>query len=161
MTLRSAVVLGLAVAGCAGTAQAGGPKRPETPFTIHVFTRSADKDANDSTADVKKAIQEKKADWFRLVADEKEADIVLEIIRRDYSRDTENVIRGTVSTATLHGAPIVGQFLVRQQAIWNVTTGPWTGAARDMAGRLEKYCKERYPELADAQRKGWRVGAGR
>jgi hypothetical protein len=139
--MRSAAIVGLALAGIAGTAQAGGPKKPETPFAIHVFTRSADKDANDSAADVRKAIQEKKADWFRLAADAKEADIVLEIVGRDYSSDTENVIRGKVSAATLDEAPIIGQHLVSQQAIWKLTAGPWTNAARDMTNRLEKYCK--------------------
>ena len=158
MTIRWATAVGVALLLLAGRAEAGGPKKPETPFAIHIFTKSLEKDALDSTADVRKALREKKADWFRLTDDPKDADIVLEIVGRDYSSDTENVIRGKVSAATLANAPIIGQHLVSAQPIWKLGAGPWTNAARDMTNRLEKYCKEKYTELADAQRKGLRVG---
>jgi hypothetical protein len=161
MTIRWAAAVGVALLLLAGRAEAGGPKKPETPFAIHLFTKSVEKDTLDSTADVRKAIQEKKAAWFRLVEDPKDADIVLEILGRDNSSDAENVIRARVSAATLDNAPIIGQHLVSAQPVWKATVGPWTNAARDMTNRLEKYCREKYAELADAQRRGLKVGTPR
>jgi hypothetical protein len=156
---KAGILVSLAL--LAGRAEAGGPKKPETPFAIHVFTKSLEKDTLDSTADVRKAIREKKADWFRLTDDPKEADIVLEIVGRTYGTDTENVIRGRVSAATLTDADIVGQQIVSNQPIWKLSAGPWTNAARDMANRLEKYCRETYTALADAQRRRLKVGTPR
>ena len=154
------LVAALAVAG--GIAEAGGPKKPDTPFTVHVFTKSADQEALDSTADVRKALSEKKKDWFRLTDDPAGADIRVEIVGRANGGDTDNVIRGRLSAATLTDAPIVGQYLSSNPSIWKMNVGPWTNAARDMANRLEKYCRETYPELEDARRRGFRVaGAAR
>ena len=56
---------------------------------------------------------------------------------------------------------IVGQHIVTNQPVWKLSAGPWTNAARDMANRLEKYCRALYTELADAQRRGVKVGASR
>ena len=152
---RSGLIVPLAL--LAGLAEAEGPKKPETPFAIHLFTKSTEKDTLDSTADVRKAIQEKKKDWFRLTDDPKAADIVLEIVGRSFEADHEYVIRGRVSAATLDEANIIGQHLVSQTVVWKLASGPWTHAARDMANRLEKYCRAAYTELADAQRRGLRV----
>lgn len=145
----------------AGLAEAEGPKKPETPLAVHVFTKSTEKDTLDSTADVRKAIQEKKKDWFRLSEDPKEADIVLELTGRVSGGSADHVIRGRLSAANVAGADIIGQHIVRQQAVWKLGSGPWTHAARDMTNRLEKYCRATYTELADAQRRGLRIRVAR
>ena len=151
----------LSLAFLAGAAEADGPKRPETPFAVHVFTKSTEKDAVDSTADVRKAIQDKKKDWFRLSEDAAGADLVIEILGRGNEGSYENVIRGRLTAATVTEATIVGQHIVTNQAIWKMGAGPWTNAARDMANRLEKYCRSMHTELAAAQRRGVRVGVTR
>jgi hypothetical protein len=77
----AAVALTLGVVGTSAEA-AKGPKTPEVPFKIHVYTESTDKDVVDSTNDVRRVIDEKKRDWFRLTDSSSEADIVLEITGR-------------------------------------------------------------------------------
>ena len=133
-----------------GTAEAAkGPKKPDTPFTIQVLTRSTDKDVVDSTNDVRKLIDEKKRDWFRLTENPEEADIVLEIISRDFSQDKALVVRGRLSTANLDGAEIVGQCI---PGIFDLG-GPWKSAAANMVKRIETFCRETYADLAAAQKK--------
>lgn len=162
MTTGSRVVGMVApLALLAGLAGADGPKRPEAPFAVHVFTKSAEKDAVDSTADVRKAIQEKKKDWFSLSEDAAGADLVIEILGRGNEGSYENVIRGRLTAATVVEATIIGQHIVTNQPIWKMGAGPWTNAARDMTNRLEKYCRAMHTELSDARRRGVKVGASR
>jgi hypothetical protein len=131
-----------------GTAEAAkGPKKPEIPFTIHVSAGSDDKDVVDSTNDVRRAL-EKKADWFRLTEDPKEADIQLEIVGRDFSQDKALVVRGFLTTANLRNADIVGQCI---PGIFDVT-GPWKSAAANMVKRVETFARETYADLAEAQK---------
>lgn len=146
----------LAVATGARPAEAAkGPKKPDTPFTIQVFTRSNEKDAMDSTNDVRKAIAEKKRDWFRLVENGEEADIVLEITGRDWSKDKEFIVRGRLTTANLRGAEIIGQCIA---GILDLG-GPWKSAAANMAKRLESFCRDTYADLAEARQKGVKARA--
>lgn len=131
-----------------GTVEAAkGPKKPDTPFVIHVFTVQTDKDTVDSTNDVRRAV-EKKADWFQLAENEKDADIVLEIISRDFSQDKALIVRGRLTTANIESAAIIGQCI---PGILDVT-GPWKSAAGDMVKRVQNFARETYDELAEAQR---------
>lgn len=146
MAALAAGALGLGL----GIAEAAkGPKKPDTPFAIHVFTRSTDKDAVDSTNDVRKAIEEKRRDWFRLTENPKDADIVLEITSRDFSSDKALIVRGRLTTANLENAAIVGQCIPGLLDI----KGPWKSAAENMAKRVENFCRDTYAELAEAQSK--------
>jgi len=134
-----------------GAAEAGkGPKKPDNPFVVHVFTRSADKGAADSLADVRKAIAEKKVDWFRLTDDRKQADLVLEITGRDWTRQSENIVHGRLTAANLDEAEIIGQAI---PGILDLHKGAWRSAAENMANRLERFCRDTYPDLAEAQKK--------
>jgi hypothetical protein len=149
--LRWAVVGAFALGPGLTAAEAGskGPKTPETPFSIHVFTASTDKDAVDSTNDVRRVIEEKKRDWFRLTDNRAEADIVLEITGRDFSSDKEFVVSGRLTTANIKNAPIIGQCIM---GILDLK-GPWKTAAGNMAKRIETFCRETYADLAEAQKK--------
>lgn len=148
--LLSAVLAASTLGLGLGTAEAAkGPKGPDTPFTIQVFTRSTDKDVVDSTNDVRKVIEEKKKDWFRLTQRREEADIVLEITGRDWTTDKALIVRGRLSTANLDAAEIVGQCI---PGIFDLG-GPWKSAAANMVKRVETFCRETYADLAAAQRK--------
>jgi hypothetical protein len=152
--MRYLVAAGL-VAGtlvlASGAAEAGkGPKKPDRPFAIHVFTGSTEKDALDSTADVRKVIAEKKADWFTLTENRREADVVLEVTGREWTQKSENVIHGRMTAANLDGAHIIGQAI---PGILDLHKGAWRGAAENMANRAEKFCRETYDDLVQAQKK--------
>jgi hypothetical protein len=147
----AAGVLGLGLGLGLGVAEAAkGPKKPENPFMVHVFTRSADKGATDSLGDVRRAIEEKKVDWFRLTDDARQADIVLEITGRDWSQDKENIVYGRLTTANVDRAEIIGQAI---PGILDLHKGAWRGAAENMANRLERFCRDTYSDLAEAQKK--------
>ena len=145
-----AVLVAAALGLSLGTADAAkGPKKPDTPFTIHVYTDETDKEVVDSTNDVRKVIQEKKQDWFRLTEDVHEADIVLQITGRDFSQDKALIVRGRLTTANLRNAEIIGQCI---PGIFDLG-GPWKSAAANMAKRVENFCRDTYGELAEAQKK--------
>ena len=147
--LRAVALAAGALALGPWTAEAGkGPSKPETPFAIRVFTVQTDKPTIDSTSDVRRAV-EKKGDWFRLVESEEEADIVLELVSRDFSQDKALVVRGRLSTANLKSAAIVGQCIPGVLDIG----GPWKSAAGDMVKRVQNFARESYDELAQAQKK--------
>jgi hypothetical protein len=149
--LQKAVVAALSLGLGAGLAEAAkGPKKPDTPFAIHVFTRGTGQEAVDSTNDVRKAIDEKKRDWFRLTENRAEADIVLEVTGRSWSRDKENIVHGRLTTANLTDAEIIGQAI---PGILDLHKGAWRGAAENMAKRVENFCRDSYAELAAAQKK--------
>ena len=154
--LLSAAVMAGALALSAGSPAeaAKGPKTPEVPFKIHVYTQSTDKDAVDSTNDVRRVIEEKKRDWFRLTDSSSEADIVLEITGRDFSQAKALIVNGRLTTANVVGAPIVGQCI---PGIFDIG-GPWKSAAADMAKRIQTYCRETYVELAEAQKRKAALG---
>ena len=138
-----------------GTAEAAkGPKKPDTPFAIHVSTASKDQDTLDSTNDVRRAI-EKKGDWFRLTDNPKEADIALEITSRDFSQDKALIVRGRLTTANLENAAIIGQCIPGLLDI----KGPWKSAAENMAKRVENFARETYADLAEAQRNRAKAGS--
>jgi hypothetical protein len=148
--LLSATVCALALGAGSGSAEAAkGPKKPDTPFRIQVFTRSTVQDVVDSTNDVRKVIDDKKRDWFRLVENGEDADIVLEITGRDWTTDKALIVRGVVTTANLNRAGIVGQCI---PGILDLG-GPWKSAAANMAKRLETFCRETYADLAEARKK--------
>ena len=148
--LRTAGLVVAALGLAVGIAEAGkGPKKPDTPFAIHVFTRSADTDVVDSTNDVRKVIEDKKRDWFRLAEAPDEADMVLEITGRDFSQDKALIVRGRLTTANLLNADIVGQCI---PGILDLG-GPWKSAAANMVKRIETFCRETYADLAAAQKK--------
>lgn len=148
--LRSAAMGVLALGWGLGIAEADkGPKKPETPFTIYVFTESTDKDALDSANDVRRAIEEKRRDWFRLTEDRAAADIVLEITGRQLSSDTQFVVGGRLTTANLTNANIIGQCI---PGILDMHK-PWRSAAENMAKRIETFSRETYADLAAAQKK--------
>lgn len=144
-TALAAGALGLSL----GTAEAGkGPKKPNTPFAVHVFTVKTDKDTVDSTNDVRRAV-EKRMDWFYLTENRKDADIVLEVVSRDFSHDKALIVRGRLTTANLQHAPIIGQCI---PGILDVA-GPWKSAAGDMVKRVQTFARETYADLAEAQSK--------
>ena len=154
--LSAAVVAGALALGAGRTAEAAkGPKTPEVPFKIHVYTQSTDKDAVDSTSDVRRVIEEKKRDWFQLTDSASEADIVLEITGRDFSQDKALIVNGRLTTVNVVGAPIVGQCI---PGLFDVT-GPWKSAAANMVKRIETYARETYPEMAEAQKKKAALGS--
>ena len=139
----------------AGTALAAkGPKKPDTPFTVHVSAVLADKDAADSANDVRKVLEEKKRDWFRLTDTQAEADIVIVIVGREWTTDKAVIVRGRVTSANLSDAEIIGQCI---PGILDIT-GPWKCAAGNMAKRLETFCRETYADLSEAQRKRTATG---
>ena len=138
--LRLAVVAALALGLSGGLSEAAkGPRKPETPFSIHVFTRATAQEAVDSTNDVRKAIEEKKRDWFRLTERRDEADIVLEITGRSWSRDKENIVHGRLTTPNLADARIIGQAI---PGILDLHKGAWRAAAENMAKRVENFCRD-------------------
>jgi hypothetical protein len=152
--LRSAVLAASAVGLGLGIAEAAkGPKTPDIPFMIHVFTRSTNQGTVDSTNDVRKAIEDKEGDWFRLTENRAEADIVLEITSRDGSRDNL-IVRGRLTTANLDNHGIIGQCI---PGILDLK-GPWKSAAANMAKRIEHFCRDTYSELVEAQRTRTKVG---
>jgi hypothetical protein len=142
-----------------GIAHAKGPKRPDRPFTLHVFTKSIEKDVQDSTRDVRTAIQEKKQAWFLLTEKPEEAELVLEIQRRDWSSDHNYIVHGELAAFDDFRGEIIGQFLVSAAPIWKVGAGSWRTAAQDMANRLERYCRDTYPHLTEARSKRGGVAA--
>lgn len=142
-----AFALGVSVA--AAEAGSKGPKTPETPFTIHVFTSSTDKDAVDSANDVRRAIEEKRRDWFRLTENRAEADVVLEITGRGIGSDNGYIVSGLLTTSNLKDARIIGQCI---PGILDLHK-PWKSAAENMAKRIESFCRDTYADLAEAQRK--------
>jgi hypothetical protein len=146
-TLRAAAFVAGALALGASVEAGKGPSKPETPFAIRVFTAQTDTPTQDSTGDVRRAV-EKKPDWFRLVENEADADIVLELVSRDFSQDKALVVRGRLTTANLSGAPIVGQCI---PGVFDIG-GPWKSAAGDMVKRVQNFARESYDELAQAQK---------
>jgi hypothetical protein len=155
--LSGAVIAAVALTLGVGTSAeaAKGPKTPEVPFKIHVYTESTDKDVVDSTSDVRRVIDEKKRDWFRLTDSSSEADIVLEITGRDFSQAKALIVNGRLSTDNVAGTPIVGQCI---PGIFDVT-GPWKSAAANMVKRIETYSRETYEEMAEAQKKKAALGS--
>ena len=149
--LRLLAVGGLALGLGSGAAEAAkGPKKPGTPFTIHVSTRATDQGTVDSTNDVRKVIDEKKRDWFRLTENRDEADIVLVVTSRDWSQGKEYVVHGSLSTANLDNAHIIGQAI---PGILDLHKGGWRGAAENMAKRVENFCRDTYAEVDAARKK--------
>jgi hypothetical protein len=144
-----------AVGLAAGVAQAApkGPKSPETPFKLYIYSRTQRPEALDSLQDVRKIVQEKKADWFTLTDDRRGADIVLDVRSRDYSQSTHYIVRGRVSTVDLDEADIIGQ--------GESLLGQWRAAGTDMVNRLERFCREHYDVMARAQKAGGHLASRR
>ena len=128
--LLAAGALGLA----AGVVQAGqkGPKSPETPFKLYIYSRTRTQDALDSAQDVRKIVQDKKADWFTLTDDRRGADVVLDVRSRDYSKSTHFIVRGRVSTVNLDEADVIGQGQEAPIAIYSMASSTAADAPRGM-----------------------------
>lgn len=152
----------LAVVGCLAIPVEAKPKRPkpDQPLTVHVFaTPSANpkdaKETADSVADVTGALG-KRREWFRVVADRAEAEVVLEIKDRSYQGGKAYVLEGRVTVLALTtNAEIIGQGGLNQQQLFSI----WRDAANDMASRLQTYCEGLFEDVQRARREGLRPGA--
>jgi len=160
---------GLAVLVAAAALHAGGddkklPKKPDRPFTLAVTAspRPAPsneveakeaKEVTDSLADVRKNVQDKRRDWFTLVEDPAQADIILEIKGRGWEKDHGAVVQGRVFVLDMDPTPIIGQGAVNSNSI---SFSFWREAAGNMTGRLQSFCQKTYDSISAARRRGIR-----
>lgn len=144
-----ALLLALAAAAYAGKA----PGKPETPFAIRVFAKgdaAALSNAERSAENVRNVIRFKKKDWLRLTDDANEAELSIEIAGEEWSPQRGHVIKGQLVAFDVLSGEIIGQHL----PVGGISsTKPWWIAAENMAGRIQRFCKDTYPQLVEARQK--------
>jgi tetratricopeptide (TPR) repeat protein len=168
---RVALVLSLALAAglLAGHALFAGddkklPKKPDRPLSVAVTAsprpeakteaeaKSA-KELSDSIADIQKNLREKRRDWFTVVDDANQAEIVLEVKGRGWEADHGAVVEGRVFVLDMQPARIIGQGGLNPGGL---SFSYWRQAASDITGRLQGYCQRSYEDLRSARQKGVR-----
>jgi tetratricopeptide (TPR) repeat protein len=129
------------------------PKKLRYPLTVYAFTDvpppegkdSPSKDVHDSLRDLRKAIGKHK-DWLRLVEEKESAEILVEVLGRRHGGDQGWIVDGQLSVLD-----IVYQTKIIGQNLGGGFGGQWGGAAKNMAQRVETFCKDLYDQIADAR----------
>jgi tetratricopeptide (TPR) repeat protein len=141
------------------------PKRPDRPMVVAIMAvpppasaRSGDpaksqKDVEDSIADIKANLEGKRKEWFTLVDDPAQAEIILEIQGRGTEAGHGAVIRGQVRVFQLDPITILGQGGLNPNGL---DPRYWRQAASDMAGRLQKFLQATYETIEKARKNGVR-----
>jgi tetratricopeptide (TPR) repeat protein len=140
------------------------PKQPDHPFSVAVTASprptpsteaetKAAKDVSDSIADLQEHIRNKRKDWFALVTDPAEAEILLEIESRGREAGHGAVLRGRVLVLDIEPSTILGQGALNPNSL---NFKDWREAAGDMAGRLQVYCQKSYDRFSAARKRGAR-----
>ena len=121
--MRNAL-LSAALVAAAAPVFAGGdkklPKKPDRPLTIAVTASprpaptteveiQAAKELSDSLADIQSSLRDKRKDWFSLVSDPEQAEIILEVAGRAREPEHGTVIRGRAFVLSLEPTTILGQ----------------------------------------------------
>src|SRR5258708_22118087 len=160
-------VLGLVLLCLAGSllaADAKGPKTPDRPFALAVIASARppataeaaakeQKEVEDSIADIKGYVQGKYKDWFTLVEDPAQAEIILEIDKRGLESGHGAVLEGHVRVFHLDSVHILGQGGLNPNSL---DFRHWRQAASDMAGRLRTFCQATYETISTARKGGVR-----
>jgi tetratricopeptide (TPR) repeat protein len=137
------------------------PKKPDRPFSVAVVlaprpapTGEAEakalEEVTKSQDDVRENIRDKRKDWFTLVNDPAQADILLELTDRGWEQGHGAVLRGQVRVFHLDAVKIVGQGALAGGFRY------WHQAASDMTGRLQYLCQKSYAMISEARRQGVR-----
>ena len=159
--LLSATLMAVAAAVSAG-ADKKPPKKPDRPFSIAViasprpppkteYDTTAAKEVSDSIADIQNNIRDKRQDWFTLVSDPEQAEVILELAGRGEELDHGSVLRGRVYVLSLEPTPIIGQGgLNSPSAKFRV----WREAASDVGGRLQHFLQKIYDTLSGPRKVG-------
>ncbi len=160
-------VLGLVLLCLAGSLLAAddkGPKKPDRPFALAVIASARppataeaaakeQKEVEDSIADIKGYVQGKYKDWFTLVEDPAQAEIILEIDKRGLESGHGAVLEGHVRVFHLDSVHILGQGGLNPNSL---DFRHWRQAASDMAGRLRTFCQATYETISTARKGGVR-----
>jgi tetratricopeptide (TPR) repeat protein len=140
------------------------PKRPDRPLTVAVLVQprpaptneaetKARKEVQDSLGDVRDSFRNKRKDWFTLVDDPAEAEVLLEIEGRGWEQNHGAVLRGTVRVLNQNPFKVIGQGALNPGG-WSFKY--WREAAGDMTGRLQHYCQQTYAAVQEARLTGVR-----
>ena len=161
------VALGLALFCLADSLLAGddkGPKKPDRPFALAIMASARppatseaaakdQKEVQDTIGDIKGYVQGKYKDWFTLVEDPAQAEIILEIDKRGLESGHGAVIEGHVRVFHLDSVHILGQGGLNPNSL---DFRHWRQAASDMAGRLRTFCQATYATISTARKGGVR-----
>lgn len=157
-----------ALAVAAATTSAGGdkklPKKPDRPLTIAVTASprppantedeiKAAKELSDSLADIQSSFRDKRKDWFSLVAEPEQAEIILEVAGRAREVEHGTVIRGRAYVLGLEPTPILGQGDLNPNSL---DFRVWRQAANDITSRLQVFCQSTYDTLSASRKLGVR-----
>jgi tetratricopeptide (TPR) repeat protein len=139
------------------------PKRPDRPLAVAVRVlekpgapapdAKTQKEIQDSIEDVLGSLRGKRKDWFTVVDDPGQAEILLEIEGRGFEQNHGAVLRGQVRVLNLEPFPIIGQGALNPGG-WSFKY--WREASGDMAGRLQTYCQKTYDSIVEARKSGFR-----
>jgi tetratricopeptide (TPR) repeat protein len=140
------------------------PKRPDRPLSVAVQVvpqpaptneaeTKAQKEVQDSLADVRESLRSKRKDWFTLVDDPAEAEILVELEGRGWEQKHGAVLRGTVRVLNQNPFKIIGQGALNPGG-WSFKY--WREAAGDMTARLQNYCQQTYSSVVEARQTGVR-----
>jgi tetratricopeptide (TPR) repeat protein len=140
------------------------PKRPDRPMALAVMAAArpassaavepgAEKEVQDTIADIKGNISGKRKEWFTVVDDPAQAEIILEIQKRAWESGHGAVITGRVRVFHLDPVTILGQGGLNPNGL---DPRYWRQAASDMTGRLQTFCQETYEAIVKARKSGVR-----
>jgi tetratricopeptide (TPR) repeat protein len=162
------VLLSATLMAAAATVSAGDdkklPKKPDRPFSIAVTASPrppmesgvgtlAAKEVSDSIADIQNSIRDKRKDWFSLVPDPEQAEIILEIAGRAPEPGHGTVLRGRTFVLSLEPITILGQGDLNPNSL---DFRVWRQAANDMTARLQVVCQETYEAISVSRKLGIR-----
>jgi tetratricopeptide (TPR) repeat protein len=139
--------------------------KPDKPLTVFVAPSpdiagsprddKTQKEVSDSVRDLKNALQKRK-DWFRPVEDRAEAEMTIEVVKRDYEKGHGFVIQAKMGLLDMYDVDIVGQGGLDQ---YDFTI--WRTAAADIVTRVEAYYTKNFNELQSARTRAPRPDAVR
>jgi tetratricopeptide (TPR) repeat protein len=140
------------------------PKKPDRPFAVAVTAvvhpapsseaeNRAAKEVSDSIADLQNSIRDKRKDWFSLVTDPEQAEIILEIDRRAPEAGHGTVLRGRTFVLEMKPFEILGQGDLNPNSL---DFRIWRQAASDMTQRLQVFCQKTYDDISKARKLGIR-----